>query len=188
MKWILKMKFHWPIRRKYRSIRSRPLRHHNQYNSLRQHLRYQKNPQLPFLKRVLLATRLLFKGFQKLNFRRIQACQMWTNQIQIHLWISIRPGRKKLPGNIKKNIIGDLKKHSFFKAFQNKSPSSESPLISPQSSICSIETIGMYKEAQINWESTALIRESLGRTYLFHSHINNINDDLIEINTHLYIS
>ena len=146
MKWISKMKFHWPIRRKYRSIRSRPLRHHNQYNSLHQRLRYQKNPPLPFLKRVLWATRLLFKGFQKLNFRIIQACQMWTNQIQIHLWISIRPGHKKSDEIIEKSIICDLKKHSFFKAFQNKSPSSESPLISPQSSICSIETIGLTKD------------------------------------------
>ena len=145
MKWISKMKFRWPIRRKYRSIRSRPLHHHNQYNSLHQRLRYQKNPPLPFLKRVLWATRLLFKGFQKLNFQRIQACQMWTNQIQIHLWISIRPGRKLNYWKVK-CIICDLEKHSFFKAFQNKSPSSESPLISPQSSICSIETIGLTKD------------------------------------------
>ena len=68
--------------------------------------------------------------------------------VSVHFWVLSKVddliGTAKIQNLHERKKFCDLKKHSFFKAFQNKSPSSESPLISPQSSICSIETIGLF--------------------------------------------
>ena len=67
--------------------------------------------------------------------------------LTVHFWVFVKVndpiGIDQILNLDERKKFCDLKKHSFFKAFQNKSPSSESPLISPQSSICSIETIGL---------------------------------------------